>query len=452
MPNAVDNLRQSFPTARIDQYFEPWAVESMRFRQMVAHANTLDIVAHVAANMQPSQANADEKPYDVQRGNTAILSVSGPITKGGGSLAPASTTRMRKAIRSAMNDEAIEAIVLKIDSPGGTVSGIADLGDDIRMVAQRKPVTAYIEDIGASAAYWLASQATQVYSNRSALIGSIGVYNVVYDASERAAKLGVKVHVVKAGEFKGSGTEGTAITDEQLAEYQRIVNAFNAQFITAVATGRGVSEAKVRKWADGRVYTADEAVEMGFIDAIKTWDQVINEAAALGGTTRRSIAMSDDTTIQAEADETSQAAAEQVTPEPQATETVATPQAATMDQLEAIFAGDPTAILQAFKANATVDQAQTACIGQLRDRVNTLEATVAERDTTIAEQQSKLDTIANAGEPDPVAETAAAPHAYATPEQQAEAEWEANYDGCRGKVQKREWYVASRVAQLKRDA
>src|SRR5690606_9547065 len=127
-----------------------------------------------------------------------------------------------------------------------------DVADDVFQANQTKPVVTLGEDLVASAAYYVGSQAGKFFATRSSLIGSIGVYAVLHDLSAMAAMDGVKVHVIKSAAFKGGGVPGTEITPEQLAEWQVVVDAFHRDFVQAVARGRRLSEPQARQLADGR--------------------------------------------------------------------------------------------------------------------------------------------------------------------------------------------------------
>jgi len=223
------------------------------------------------------------KPYQFQDG-VAILSLTGPMTKrpqswGSGT----STVQLRRQVRQAAGDPDVKSIALVVDSPGGQLSGTAELAADVAAARKRKPVTAYIEDLGASAAYWVASQAEAIYANEMAFVGSIGTYLVVEDWSQAAENAGVKVHVVKAGEFKGAGYPGTPITEGQLADWQRQVDQANEIFMQSVAAGRGWSAAKVRQIADGRCHVSRDALGLGLIDGIKSFDRVLADLQQSGG-------------------------------------------------------------------------------------------------------------------------------------------------------------------------
>lgn len=192
-----------------------------------------------------------------------------------------STVRARQMIRRAVADSRIRAIMLHVDSPGGTMAGTDDLARDVADAAKQKPLWAYCEDLCASAAYYVASQAGRVLANPSGLVGSIGIYVVIPDYSRQADADGVTVHVIRQGEFKGAGVPGTPITDSQLAEWQRLIDSGYSQFIESVAAGRKLKVDQVRELGDGRVHPAADAVRLKLIDGISTIDDAVAELRKL---------------------------------------------------------------------------------------------------------------------------------------------------------------------------
>lgn len=258
----------------VSQWLGGWLIESTALELLRAAVMSSDIPSHIAANPSPVSSS----DYVQVKGSTAIVSISGVMMKARNSMTSGvSTVELRRELRSLQADSQIEKVVLHIESPGGTAAGTMELGEAVSALAKDKPVIAYIEDIGASAAYWVASQATKVYANKMAKVGSIGTYAVVADMSEAAAMQGIKVYVVRAGEFKGMGTPGTEISAEQIAELQRLIDGANEEFLNAVAAGRRMSIEEVMKLADGRVHLAEDALAMKLIDGIRTFDEAINE-------------------------------------------------------------------------------------------------------------------------------------------------------------------------------
>lgn len=280
-----------------DQYLGPWAIEETRGLGLLAHVQALDLNSHVRLHAEerfdqsqsrivavdPFAAGASQSgpAGAVGQVRIAIVSLEGPMLKRPSSLSPgASTIRARQALRAAAADPDVSAIVIRFDSPGGTVSGTHDLAADVRDARRRKPVVAFIEDLGASAAYLVASQADQVFANEpGALVGSIGVLWGLYDLSARAAMQGVRPVVISSGGLKGTGFEGTQITADQQAYLQELVNDANQAFVAAVATGRGKSVETVRTWNSGRVWPAAEAQKLGLIDGIQSLDATLHQLA-----------------------------------------------------------------------------------------------------------------------------------------------------------------------------
>ena len=254
-------------------YSDLWAIHEPSIANLLQRIDTHFIQSRMAFGVdQPTGSGFSTTP-----GGTAIIQIWGITLKQESCLfCSTSTVFARRQIRAAVRNDAVKAILLHVDSPGGTVAGINDLADDIFAARQRKPTVAFIEDLGASAAYWAASQAGQVFMNPSGSAGGIGTYAVVVDASRAAKTEGVKVHVIKAGKFKGAGTFGTEITDEQLEMFQERVDQLNEFFIQSVARGRGMSLNRVRELADGRVHIGQAAVKLGLVDGLKSLDEVVD--------------------------------------------------------------------------------------------------------------------------------------------------------------------------------
>lgn len=212
--------------------------------------------------------------YSKFEGTTTVIVVRGPMTKHG-SYGTTSTAIVRADVEAAAKNPRMKSILLRIDSYGGSPVGIYELNQMIRWANRIKPVTAFIEDAGAAAAYWAALGASRIVANAPAAIGGIGSYGVLIDSSVQAARAGIKTIVVRAGKFKGVGEPGTTITAEQLAEYQMRVDAINQFFVEALAEGRNIPKARAMELSDGRIYTAAAAQKIGLIDGISSYDETL---------------------------------------------------------------------------------------------------------------------------------------------------------------------------------
>jgi signal peptide peptidase SppA len=213
-------------------------------------------------------------------GSTAVVSLTGLTNKRfhmEGFLA--SYMAVTAAVRAAAVDKGVANILLRVDSPGGYVSGIADVADAIYEARQSKPVVAQVDGLAASAGYWLASQAQQVYAGRLDEVGSIGVLAVIYDVSGAMKAAGIKAEVFATGKFKWAGVPGTSLSTEQRTYIQETVDRTGDAFVADVARGRDMSVADVTKLADGRVFPASEAVRNRLVDGVQSFEATLARMA-----------------------------------------------------------------------------------------------------------------------------------------------------------------------------
>ncbi|KGJ23767.1 S49 family peptidase [Paracoccus sanguinis] len=318
------------------------------------------------------------RPYDVvRRGDDGVLVIpvygalldKFPLQMGEYATGYEYITR---AVQRATKDAGVRAIVLDIDSPGGVVPGCAECAAAIAEAAQTKPVFAYAADTAASAAYWLASQATQVHVNSTGEVGSIGVIWAHRDTSERLRAEGVKITPIFGGERKPDGQPYLPLEAEAKAHFQKRVNAVYAEFISAVARGREMNGDDIRN-TQAAVFPAREAVRIGLADAVSTRAQVMDLAfgePARTEATRDKAAMTDTNTKTAQATAEAQTQAQAAAPataEQPAMDTAAIAAQATaaaMARVQAILGADEAqgreaqAKVLAFSTDLTADQAK----------------------------------------------------------------------------------------------
>ena len=243
-------------------HFGPWMIEPEWFKNQVAA---------IESGVLAPQGKAEPSPYDVV-GQVAVIPIEGALMKIRSKYGGTSTVDARSQIRAAMTDPAVKAILLHIDSPGGTAAGTEALAQDVADAAAKMPVHAHIEDMGASAAYYVASQAHRITASKASLVGSLGTKMTVVDSSGMAEKQGLKVHEITTGEYKGAGADGVPLTDKQLTYFQKIVNDYGEHFKNAVQRGRHISREQTDALFDGRVHDADTAKTIGLIDDVASLD------------------------------------------------------------------------------------------------------------------------------------------------------------------------------------
>lgn len=204
-----------------------------------------------------------------------IVPINGTMMRGQSSFGGTSTVQIRRILRSAANNPKVNGVMLKIDSPGGTVAGNDELAQEIRNFSEKKPIVSHVDGLMASAAFWAGSQTQRITASRTSEVGSLGTVAVVRDFSENLEKQGIKTHVISTGPHKGAFTPGSEITKEQLADLQDTVENLNKFFKEAVQSGRGLDAKTVNTLFDGRVHLAADAKELGLIDDVMSFESAI---------------------------------------------------------------------------------------------------------------------------------------------------------------------------------
>jgi protease-4 len=184
-------------------------------------------------------------------------------------------------IEQAESNRQVKAIVVYINSPGGTVVPSDEMYWALREA--KKPVVVAMGDIAASGGYYIACGADKILAHPASLTGSIGVYGQMINAADLLEKLGVEGIIVRSGDSKAVGNWFEHPTEEQLAIEQAIVDELHSMFVRAVAEGREMDEAAVRELADGRPYTGKQALELGLVDALGSLQDAISTAAEMAG-------------------------------------------------------------------------------------------------------------------------------------------------------------------------
>jgi capsid assembly protease len=218
-------------------------------------------------NLEAAEAHAARAPQGL-----AIIPLQGPLRPRGISGMEGFSARL--AVAAANPD--IAAIILDVDTPGGTVAKSTETAAAVRAAAQIKPVIAMVDSLGASAGYWIISGASQIVLTPSAEVGSLGVISAHLDFSERMAKDGVKPTVFRSVPWKAEGSPFEALTPEAIVNIEGQVAEAHKVFIGDVATGRRASIDRVNAdFGQGRMVTAARAVQLGMADKVGTMADVI---------------------------------------------------------------------------------------------------------------------------------------------------------------------------------
>ena len=213
----------------------------------------------------------------VAPGRVAVLRLHGPI---GGAGRTAEWIELARRLRESKR---VPAVVLDIDSPGGSATGSDDVFLALERLAAKKPLVAAIRGSGASGAYLAAMAAQRIVANPTAIVGSIGVINVSPRLPRLLERLGVQVSEHTAGSLKGMGAPWRDESEAEAAKEQRIVDAIYESFVGRVAGGRGLSRERVRELATGEVWLGREALALGLVDEIGDLERAVEIAAEIAG-------------------------------------------------------------------------------------------------------------------------------------------------------------------------
>ncbi|MFQ6048759.1 MAG: signal peptide peptidase SppA, partial [Phycisphaerae bacterium] len=199
---------------------------------------------------------------------------------------------LAEKLDKAASDRAVKAVVVRINSPGGSVTASDLIHHQIRSFKVRtgKPVVAVLMDVAASGAYYVACACDKIIAHPTTVTGSIGVLMQTVSFAGLMQKLGIRSEAIKSGPRKDAGSFLRDLTPEERQIFQRLIDEFHQRFIETVAAGRPkLSKRRVAELADGRVYSAKQALELGLVDQIGTLADAVAEAKRRAGLRRANV-------------------------------------------------------------------------------------------------------------------------------------------------------------------
>ena len=267
-----------------------WAMDSTHLEAFIEATAAIDLlpvdpIIDAAIDVEDGEPMGSEVAFDMR--GPMMNRVPAIMTAFG--VEAVDMAQLSADIRAAGDDENVKRIQLNIDSPGGMVAGLDVLTQSIRDAkAKGTEVVAVVEGMMASAALWAGVQADRIVATELSQIGAIGVYRVLIDTSKAADNAGLSVHVISSGGVKGGGVRGAPLSDEVLADEQRMINDINSIFVKAVAEGRNMPEDEARNLNTGQVFVAKDALSLGLIDEVSN-----NPQAIMSAPQQETVAMSD---------------------------------------------------------------------------------------------------------------------------------------------------------------
>ena len=215
-----------------------------------------------------------EKEAFARGDKIAVVDIKGVIT---------SSRHIVQQIDNFKEDEDVKAIILRINSPGGGVGPSQEIYREVLRAKEKKKIIASMESVGASGGYYVACASDLIVANPGTITGSIGVVMEFSNVEDLLKKIGLRSYVIKSGKHKDIGSPLREMTPGERSILQGVIDSVHGQFVRAVAEGRNMEESKVRRIADGRIFSGEQAKELGLVDRLGSLQDAIEIAAEMVG-------------------------------------------------------------------------------------------------------------------------------------------------------------------------
>ncbi|OCQ89416.1 signal peptide peptidase SppA [Nostoc sp. MBR 210] len=223
--------------------------------------------------------NKSLKAEQASKNQIAVVYAEGEIVDGSGDNEQVGGDRFAKIFNKIRQDKNIKAVVLRINSPGGSATAAEIMQREIRLTHEVKPVVVSMGDVAASGGYWIASDSSRIFAEPNTITGSIGVFGILFNGQKLANDNGITWDVVKTARYADAQTVARPKSPQELALYQRSVNRVYSIFLDKVAKGRKLPEQKVAEIAQGRVWSGVAAKQIGLVDEIGGLNAAVKYAA-----------------------------------------------------------------------------------------------------------------------------------------------------------------------------
>jgi protease-4 len=229
--------------------------ENKSFKQI-----SLKNYARIAEDKKSTLAN--------KKNQIAVLYAEGEIVDGEGGPTEVGGDRIAQEMRKIREDDDVKAVVLRVNSPGGSATAAEVIGREVMLTGKKKPVIVSMGNLAASGGYWISMGSNRIFAEPNTITGSIGVFGMLFNAEKLAANNGLTWDVVKTARFADINTVSRPKNPQELANIQRIVDRIYDRFITKVADSRKLPKNKVQEIAQGRVWSGTAAKQLGLVDEI----------------------------------------------------------------------------------------------------------------------------------------------------------------------------------------
>ena len=260
-------------TAYRDEIIDELKVKTGRRKGTTEPFKQINLAAYAGITPDPA-AGFGSRPNQI-----AVVYAEGDIVDGEGQIGEVGGHRFARELRRLRQDENVKAIVLRVNSPGGSATASEEIQRELRLAMQTKLVVVSMGSVAASGGYWISAYADRIFAEPTTITGSIGVYGIFINVQQLANNLGFTWDTVKTGKLAGLLTISRPKTDEELAVFQKLIDWIYDEFTARVADARKLDKAKVLEIAQGRVWSGTEAKKIGLVDEVGGLAKAITYAA-----------------------------------------------------------------------------------------------------------------------------------------------------------------------------
>ena len=277
--DVLDDLQKLASAAGAANGDKPSAKDSTRAAEMNALLDRPALPQITLAAYAPI-AVAKDRSFSASQ-TIAVVYAEGDIVDGEGGDGMIGGTALSRELRRVRNDGKVKAVVLRVNSPGGSAIASEQIQRELSLIAKKKPIVVSMGTVAASGGYWISTAATRVFAQPNTITGSIGVFSLVPNIKVLANRNGVTFDTVKTGRYADLFSIARPRTEAELAVLQRGTDAVYEAFITRVSTARKLTPDSVRAIAEGRVWSGEDALRIGLVDSIGGLDAALKSAATL---------------------------------------------------------------------------------------------------------------------------------------------------------------------------
>ena len=277
--DVLDDLQKLASAAGAANGDKPSAKDSTRAAEMNALLDRPALPQITLAAYAPI-AVAKDRSFSASQ-TIAVVYAEGDIVDGEGGDGMIGGTALSRELRRVRNDGKVKAVVLRVNSPGGSAIASEQIQRELSLIAKKKPIVVSMGTVAASGGYWISTAATRVFAQPNTITGSIGVFSLVPNIKALANRNGVTFDTVKTGRYADLFSIARPRTEAELAVLQRGTDAVYEAFITRVSTARKLTPDSVRAIAEGRVWSGEDAMRIGLVDSIGGLDAALKSAATL---------------------------------------------------------------------------------------------------------------------------------------------------------------------------